>query len=195
MPKIRIFAALFCLMPLAGLFSDQPPVFPPREGGPPAAARAKEPLPGGYGPYTFGMERLKVLETVRKEGKLTLEDADFIEGFEEEDWSVLVAEGKPFFSNIFFLFHDRKLYGVVIVFDTKKYSYQLVTRTLADKYGRPEMLGHDSVIWQNDRVRLQLDQGPLLKYLDIAGFRAYKKSFDPRLLHPKLDKLDILKGL
>jgi hypothetical protein len=45
-------------------------------------------------------------------GQLTLEDADFIEAL-KGGLVGLVAEGKPFFTNIFFLFHDRKLYGVV----------------------------------------------------------------------------------
>lgn len=145
--------------------------------------------------YKFGSDRLAILAQVRKDPKLVARDADFIEGFEQEDWAVLVTEGKPFFPNIFFLFHEKKLFGVVVVFNREKYSYPLLIRVLTAKYGRPNMLGHDVTVWQNKRIRLQLENGLRLKYLDLQRFSRMKKNFDPKLLQKKLDKLSILKGL
>ena len=177
------------------LWSEQPPVFPPVRKKPPGAARAKQPLPGGYRQYLFGSDRLKILAQVRKDPQLVSRDADFIEGFEEEDWAVLVTEGKPYFPNVFFLFHEKKLFGVVVVFNREKYSYPLLIKVLKAKYGQANMLGHDVTVWQNKRVRLQLENGLRLKYLDLQRFAKMKKSFDPGLLKKKLDKLSILKGL
>jgi len=177
------------------LTAAQPPVFPSRRPGPPTPARAKLPLPDGYKNYLFGKDRLEILALVRKDPQLIARDADFIEGFEQEDRAVLVTEGKPWIPNVFFLFHEKKLFAVVIAFNRKKYSYPLLIRTLTAKYGRAKVLGQDMTVWQNQKTRLQLESSLRLKYLDLKRFTEMKKKFNPELLKKQLNKLTTLKGL
>lgn len=173
-----------------------PPVFPePRTKVPEGDPKGNQPLPRGYRGYTFGLTRMQVLEKVRKDPRLRAYDADFIEGFEQENWTVLVTVGLPWFSEVFFLFYKKTLYGVVLVFDRKRYSYYEVLKSLKARYGAPTSLGQQSSVWQDKQVRLQLENTVTLKYLDIQTFQKIKKEFQPELLRKRPRKQKALDNL
>lgn len=173
-----------------------PPLFPDRiTGVDPDYTANPQPLPDGYKQFKFGMHRTNVLALVRKDPSLKAWDADFIPGFERENWTVLTAESKPYIPELFFLFHDFRLYGIILGFNKENYSYQLILRQLKRKYGQPASLGQDRTIWQNSKVRLELNPDLYLKYLDLVTFQRISTNFTPAINRSLADKLNPLRDL
>lgn len=168
----------------SALFALGPDPFPPTNSSPkPGYAIPGAPLPDGYAGYKFGMSRMKVLELIKADTNLRAWDADFIEGFEKEDWSVLSAVGPPHLNQAWFVFDDKsELWCVALYFNPVRYSYFEVAKVLKKKYGQPALLGQDMTIWQNKRIRLQLEKSLHLKYIDLVRFASIKNKFSPELL-------------
>jgi hypothetical protein len=193
--KLALLVLIPCFFTRLPPLGGTPPVFPEK---PPAVIQGpfgNTPLPDGYGNFRFGMTRTAVLAEVRRDPNLALTTGDFIEGFDRENWTVLVASGPPSFRNVYFLFADDKLFGIMLVFEPRQFSYYEVLHSLARRYGRPNTLGQDVTIWQNENVRLQLEHRVYLKYLDIKAFAAIRRDFDPSLFQIRPDKARILDGL
>lgn len=190
------FTALVWTAAASVLSAAAPSVFPEKKPELDLGQRLSDkPLPRGYAQYRFGMSRDEVLAEVRRDSSLRAYDADFIEGFERENWTVLVAVGPPFLDAVYFQFHDLKLYGVTLVFNRTLYGYFEIVKSLTRKYQWPNLLGQDASIWQDAATRIQLEQNLNLKYLDLAGFAKVKKDFDPAILRRKIDKQTALDKL
>jgi len=179
------------------VWAIQPAVFPQKKIIQPIPKRmTKEPLTPGYKKFRFKMDRLEVLKLISADPLIRAYDADFIIGFEKEEWRVLVTIGYPYMNNIYFLFNDdKKLYEIIIVFNRTHFSYLEVMNALKKKYQHPNVLGQDVIIWQDDKTRIQLESTVHLKYLDLEMFKKMKKDFDANLLKKKLDKQKAFEGL
>lgn len=188
-------AALFLLAALvAG--AAVPPLFPDKITGiDPDYSKNPSPLPDGYKQFKFGMHRTNVLALIRKDPAIKAWDADFIPGFERRNWTVLTAESRPYIPQLFFLFDKYRLYGIILGFNKDNYSYQLILRQLKRKYGQPTSLGQDRTIWQNDKVRMELNPSLYLKYLDLIAFKKISTNFTPAINKSLADKHNPLRDL
>lgn len=183
---------------LAGALSALgPDPFPPASSGPgPGYAIPGAALPEGYARYKFGMSRTTILDLIKTDPALRAWDADFIEGFEKEDWSVLSAVGPPHLNHAWFVFDDKsELWCITLYFNPARYSYLEVANALKQKYGRPTVLGQDVTIWQNERIRLQLEKSLHLKYIDLVRFASIKREFSPELLRQEKNRYGIFDTL
>lgn len=190
----RVLCALFCV---GQVFALGPEPFPEVRDAPrPSYVTPGLPLPRGYGNYKFGMKRGTVVAEIGRDPALVARDADFIEGFELEDWTVLAATGRTPLDNAWFVFDkNEELYCVVLFFDTERISYQELQKGLQQKYGRSTMLGLDTTVWQDGQVRLQLEQSLHLKYIDLARFAKEKTNFSPKLQQNRADRFGIFRDL
>jgi hypothetical protein len=181
----RAFLISCILVVASALTALGPDPFPPAKSSPkPGYVIPGAALPNGYARYKFGMSRETIVELIRTDPALRAWDADFIEGFEKEDWSVLSAVGPPHLDHTWFVFNDKsELWCVTLNFNSTRYSYLELAKVLKEKYGQPAILGQDVVIWQNDRVRLQLEKTLHLKYIDLVRFSTVSKEFSPELLN------------
>ncbi len=179
------------------IWSIQPPVFPQKKIIQPIPKRmAEKPLTPGYKKFRFNMSRLAVLKIISDDPMIIAYDADFIPGFEKEEWRVLVTVAFPYINNIYFLFNDdKKLYGIIIAFNKVHFSYLEVLNALKKKYQHPNVLGQDLTIWQDAKTRIELKANVYLTYLDLEMFGKIKKDFNSKLLKKKLDKQKAFEGL
>jgi hypothetical protein len=174
-----------------------PEPFPGRTSPPrPSYVVPGQELPDGYERYRFGMTRSEIIRLVAEDKELYAYDADFIEGFEQEDWSVLIAVGPPLVDTVWFVFDkNEELYNIIVRFNAKKFSYLEILRALQQKYGRSNTLGHDRTVWQNTRFRIQLEKDLHVKYLDLARFAEVSREFNPELYQIPSDKYGIFNRL
>jgi len=195
--KKRLVLTGFTLLVCGSLIATGPDPFPPSSTVPdPGYNIPGLPLPDGYARYKFGMTRDTVVEIIRTDPALKAWDADFIEGFEKEDWTVLSAVGPPHLDNAWFVFDEKnELWCVTLNFNSSRYSYLEVAKVLKEKYGRPAILGQDVTIWQSDRVRIQLEKSLHLKYIDLARFATVKREFSPELLKRETNRYGIFNSL
>jgi len=150
-------------------------------------------LPNGYDRYLFGMKRSEVIRLVSEDTNLIAYDADFIEGFEQEEWTVLIAVGPPLIDAAWFVFNkNEELYTVILRFNARKFSYNDLLNALQKKYGRSRILGQDATVWQNEHSRIQLEKDSHVKYIDLARFAEVSKEFRPELYRIRTDKVRIL---
>ena len=191
---IRFLAFLLPGLPLLALGPD--PFERLFEEPRPGYAVPGLPLPKGYGNYRFGMKRAAIVDEIARDPALVARDADFFEGFELEDQTVLTAEGRVPLDNAWFVFdRNDELYCIVLRFDRRKLSYQELQRGLQRKYGRSAVLGLDTTVWQDAATRLQLEEDLHLKYIDLARFARAKTNFSPGLRDDLADRYGIFKGL
>ena len=196
MPK-RACLALALIFGAALSYAAGPRPFPevtepPRPGySVPGAA-----LPNGYDRYQFGMKRGEVISLVSNDASLRAFDADFIEGFEKENWTVLVAVGPPLIDLVWFVFdRNEELYNIIVRFNAERFSYLELLNALQQKYGRSQVLGQDRTVWQDERRRVQLERGLHVKYLDLARFAKVSEEFRPELLEERNNKYSIFDKL
>ncbi|MDR2733655.1 MAG: hypothetical protein LBC99_03295 [Spirochaetota bacterium] len=162
---------------------------PPRPG----YAIPGQELPDGYERYLFGMKRGEVIRLVSEDTNLVAYDADFIEGFEQEEWTVLIAVGPPLIDTAWFVFNkNEELYNIILRFNAQKFSYTDLLNALQKKYGRSRILGQDRTVWQNEHSRIQLERDLHVKYIDLARFAQVSREFRPELYQIRTDKVRIL---
>ena len=191
-----IYLIIFVFFSSYLIFSAAPPVFPEKRPGVDLGKRSSDkPLPKNYKKYTFGMTRQEILDLVKKDPDLKSYDADFIEGFEKENWNVLITAGRLKRVNVIFSFYENKLYNIMLSFNQEKYSYYGVLKEISKKFGWPNIMGQNTSIWQDKSVRIQLERGPYLKYFDIALFKKIKKSFSTNVLPKSPDKYSIFRHM
>jgi len=153
-------------------------------------------LPNGYDRYRFGMKRGEVISAVSNDTSLRAFDADFIEGFEREEWSVLIAVGPPLIDVVWFVFDkNEELYTIIVRFNAERFSYLEILNALQQKYGRSRTLGQAHTVWQNEQYRVQLERGLHVKYLDLARFAQVNKEFSPELFETRDNKYSIFDKL
>ena len=193
-PLVLLFA--LCILAFAGHAGPVDP-FPKRTLPPkPSYVTPGEEIPDGYDRYRFGMKRTEVIRLVAEDTGLRAYDADFIEGFEQEDWTVLVAVGPPLIDVVWFVFDkNEELYNIIVRFNARKFSYLEILRALQQKYGRSNTLGHDRTIWQSTRYRVQLERDLHVKYLDLTRFGEVSNEFNPELFEIPMDKFHIFNKL
>lgn len=132
----------------------------------------------GFGGITLGMS----VDAVKK---VLAENPDFAyKG--EEDVSLLPTEERKlietvsqddfgFLERCFFQFHEEKLYIMTICINRRRVDYFSVFQKLRAKYGEPENLYPDLVVWRSGGVKMTLERELTIKYTDEAVFQGLMK--------------------
>ncbi|OJF77114.1 MAG: hypothetical protein BKP49_02970 [Treponema sp. CETP13] len=127
-------------------------------------------LPDGY--------RLIHLGMTIEETKQALENDAFFGYRGDRDVSLLPSEnktliettGSTWLERSWFQFYNDKLYTIIINFNPAKLDYYSIFTTISNKYGDPKSLSPERTIWENDSVRLTLEQPCSVKYIDMVVF-------------------------
>ena len=137
------------------------------------------PLPDGYGDVHLGMS----LEETKLQ---LLKNPDF--GYSgDRDVSLLPGDarilietnasggrGSPFLTQCWFQFYNEQLYIITINMNTQKVDFYSMFTTLRDKYGEPQSLNPDCVVWKTDEITLLLERPLSVKYIDNEIFDMLK---------------------
>jgi len=187
-----LFGAVLSLGHAAGPRPFPEQTHPPR----PSYAVPGVELPNGYDRYLFGMKRTEIISLVSNDTSLRAYDANFIEGFDKENWTVLVAVGPPLIDIVWFVFDkNEELYNIIVRFNAERFSYLEILNALQQKYGRSQVLGQHRTVWQDERHRIQLERGLHVKYLDLERFARISEEFRPELLEERGNKYAIFDKL
>ncbi|MFP4364074.1 MAG: hypothetical protein ACLFR1_09415 [Spirochaetia bacterium] len=128
-------------------------------------------LPNGFNNIELGMG----IETVRT---LLSEDPLFayrgdpdVSMLPDSARSLIETQGRQYLDRAFFQFNEDLLYIIILVLDRDRISFYSMYRALAEKYGEPDTVGPEEMVWINDDVRMSLERNLQIKYVDLDVFQ------------------------
>lgn len=129
-------------------------------------------LPAGYRSITLGMSLDEVKAALVSDAVFGYRGERDVSLLPDQEKVLIETEGPSFLSRCWFQFHDQKLYIITITMNEQLMDYYSLFKTLFDKYGQPESLSPEIVIWENAETRMSLERPLTVKYLDVAVYNS-----------------------
>lgn len=146
---------------------------------PPATDRptdeGREPLPAAFRGLRLGMEIEAVKENLKEDGYFHYRGEPDVTLLPRPNYSVIECEGASFIKRGFFQFHEKKLFIIILLLNNEKIGYYSLYTTLREKYGEPDYLDPEQMVWENEEVRMSLERPLQVKYIDRDVFETLKK--------------------
>ena len=84
--------------------------------------------------------------------------------------ALIETEGMTFVARAYFQFHERKLYTIILELNADRMDHFTMYTTFVDRYGDPDYLDPNEVIWDFGEIRLSLERPLRIKYVDVPVF-------------------------
>jgi len=133
-------------------------------------------LPDGYRSIRLGMSLEEVKNALVSDAVFGYRGERDVSLLPDQEKVLIETEGPSFLSRCWFQFHDQKLYIITITMNEELMDYYSLFKTLFDKYGQPESLSPEIVIWEDNTTRMSLERPLTVKYLDVAVYNSLLNS-------------------
>lgn len=137
-----------------------------------SAQQSFAPLPVGFRAISMGMSMEKVKEELGKDGLYAYEGDPEVSMQNEPPNNSIETAGSTFVEKAVFQFNEDKLYIMILFLNREKLDYYTMYTTLKAKYGPPKTLDPESMMWDNEKIRMSLERPLQIKYIDNAVFGA-----------------------
>lgn len=127
-------------------------------------------FPNGYRSIKLGMNLEEVKKALSEDSLFAYRGDRDVSLLPNQDQVLIETEGSSFLSRCWFQFHDQKLYIITITMNDELMDYYSVFKTLFDKYGQPDTLSPETVVWEKSQVRMSLERPLTIKYIDTAVY-------------------------
>jgi len=118
----------------------------------------------------MGMSMELVKEELAKDGLYSFEGDPEVSMLNEPSTDSIETAGTTFVEKAVFQFNEDKLYIIILFLNREKLDYYAMYTTLKAKYGPPESLDPESMVWEDEKVRMSLERPLQIKYIDNAVF-------------------------
>lgn len=133
-------------------------------------------IPKGYRAVQLGMSLEEVKNALASDSIFAYRGERDVSLLPSTEEYIIETEGSSFLSRCWFQFHNNNLYIITITMNEQSIDYYSVFKTLFDKYGQPQSLSPEFVVWEDAKVRMSLERPLTLKYLDSEVYNSLLRS-------------------
>jgi hypothetical protein len=133
-----------------------------------AAAEANgqaAPLPQGFSSVQLGMDMETVKERLTSDGNFNFRGDPDVSMLREPNDALIECRGYDFIDRAAFQFVDDGLYTITLILNRQLLGFYTVFSTLQEKYGTPNEVTPDKMVWESDAVLLSLERPLRVKYI------------------------------
>ena len=84
--------------------------------------------------------------------------------------TLIETKGSTYIARAYFQFRERKLYSIILELDQTRIDHYSMYTALTEKYGDPDYLDPEEIVWELDVIRFSLERPLTVKYIDRAAF-------------------------
>jgi hypothetical protein len=136
------------------------------------AQAATAALPLGFRGITVGMGLEQVKQALKADPLFRYRGDPDVSFLPQTSQYLIECEGNSYLRRAYFQFADSRLFIMILVLDTQRLDFYSIFSALSAKYGQPESLSPQEVVWQSDPVRFSLERPLTVKYIDNKTFAA-----------------------
>jgi hypothetical protein len=129
-------------------------------------------LPLGFRSITVGMGLDQVKQALKADPLFRYRGDPDVSFLPQTSQYLIECEGNSYLRRAYFQFADSRLFIMILVLDTQRLDFYSVFSALSSKYGQPESLSPQEVVWKSEPVRFSLERPLTVKYIDNRTFAA-----------------------
>ena len=138
----------------------------------PAAPLAEIKPPTGFNLIELGLDLDEVKEVLEADSNFFFRGDPDVSMLARPNEALIETEGTTFVSRAFFQFHERNLYIIILELDADRMDHFTMYATFLERYGDPDYLDPNEVVWDFGEVRLSLERPLRIKYVDVPVFES-----------------------
>ncbi len=135
---------------------------------------ANNPLPEGFREIKLGMGINDVKEKLKADPLFNYRGDPDVSMLSSPNNTLIECSGFSYIKNAYFQFHEEKLYIIILVLNSMKIDHYSVYTKLMEKYGNPDSLSPEEILWSSDIVRMSLERPLSMKYIKKDVFEKLK---------------------
>lgn len=128
------------------------------------------PIQNGFASIRLGLEFGEVEERLAQSAAFRYRGEPDVSLVPLSDRRVIEAEGATFIERGFFQFSEDRLYIIILRLNRSELDHYTMYTQLSDKYGQPDSLSPQEIVWEDEAVRLSLERPLTVKYVAKAVF-------------------------
>lgn len=136
-----------------------------QEAGAPAA------IQNGFASLRLGLQFGEVEQRLTESAAFRYRGEPDVSLIPLSDRRVIEAQGATFIERGFFQFNQDRLYIIILRLDRSQLDHYTMYTQLTRKYGEPDSLSPDEIVWEDESVRLSLERPLTVKYVAKAVFQ------------------------
>ena len=135
-------------------------------------AFAGQALPLGFRGISVGMGLDQVKQALKADALFRYRGDPDVSFLPQTSQYLIECEGNSYLRRAYFQFADSRLFIMILVLDTQRLDYYSIFSALSSKYGQPQSLSPQEVVWTSEPIRFSLERPLTVKYIDNKTFAA-----------------------
>lgn len=133
-----------------------------------AAANSKAPT--GFNLIDLGQDIDSVKAALEADSNFLFRGDPDVSMLARPNEALIETSGLSYVSRAYFQFHERRLYTIILELDRERIDHFTMYTTFVGRYGDPDYLDPDEMVWDFGEVRLSLERPLRVKYVDVTAF-------------------------
>ena len=129
-------------------------------------------LPLGYRSINLGMSLEEVKQALLSDSLFGYRGERDVSLLPEQEKVLIETSGSLYLDQCWFQFNNNKLYTITITMNDQLVDYYSIFKTLFDKYGQPNSLSPEKVVWENAQIIMSLERPITIKYIDSEVYNS-----------------------
>ena len=126
--------------------------------------------PTGFNLIELGLDIDEVKGVLKADSNFLFRGDPDVSMLARPNEALIETDGSSFVSRAFFQFHERRLYTIIIELDAERMDHFTMYTTFVERYGDPDYLDPNEVVWDFGDIRLSLERPLRIKYVDVPVF-------------------------
>ena len=132
-------------------------------------------LPRGFGNLVLGLELEELKQRLLTDPSFQYRGDPEVSLVPREEQHLVETRGGPFVEHAVFQFHEDRLFTITLNLNRGRLDYFTMYTTLRERYGEPDRLDPQQMIWEDDAVRISLECPLTVRYLDLLVFEERRR--------------------
>jgi hypothetical protein len=138
---------------------------PGADNGAEDAAEERAELPAGFASIRLGMDMETVKERLSSDPNFYFRGDPDVSMLREPNDALIECRGYAYIDRAAFQFVDDGLYTITLILDRELIGFFTMFSTLQEKYGRPDSVSPEKMLWESEAVILALERPLRVKYI------------------------------